>query len=546
MRAGDNSGDRILELNDKDGNAKMRVGATGLVGIGTTSPSGELHVNNASSASDVYISSETTSDAIIALQTDTGGSAREARIGYDYSASLVKIINGASFSGATTGINIDTSGNVGLGTVSPGETLDVSGTLAVSGDAAFDTDTLFVDVSADRVGINDSTPSVALDVTGELNLTSHATLGSNHYLKRDTDAWATSQTWLNVSDYGVLTTGGSFALTLNGNGYRSNDGDWTSFGQNSLNGATQIWQYPAGYITFNTNSSWATGSSTTVTERVRIDSSGNIGVNDSSPSYKLDVNGTGRFVNDLTLDEELIHNLSGSGSLPGYSAGTFGAVLEDGGSNGSTLYMSRKNSWALYLATDTTLNAQSDKVVVFSDLNGQSGDADNIVGDITITSSSTAFNTSSDYRLKENQVDITDGIDRLKQLKPYRFNFKRDADTIVDGFFAHEVSDIVPEAITGTKDAMKDQEYEVSPAVYEDVVHPAVEATYDEDGQEITPAQEEWTESVLVTEAVRDTRSVPDYQGIDQSKLVPLLTAALQEAVAKIEALEARVQTLEG
>ena len=208
--------------------------------------------------------------------------------------------------------------------------------------------------------------------------------------------------------------------------------------------------------------------------------------------------------------------------------------------------MSRKTSWVLYLATDTTLNAQSDKVVVFSDLNGQSGDADNIVGDITITSSSTAFNTSSDYRLKENEVDITDGIDRLKQLKPYRFNFKRDADTTVDGFFAHEVSDIVPEAITGTKDAMKDQEYEVSPAVYEDVVHPAVEATYDENGQEITPAEEEWTESVLVTEAVRDTRSVPDYQGIDQSKLVPLLTAALQEAVAKIEALEARVQTLEG
>ena len=93
---------------------------------------------------------------------------------------------------------------------------------------------------------------------------------------------------------------------------------------------------------------------------------------------------------------------------------------------------------------------------------------------------------------------------------------------------------------------MKEEEYEVSPAVYEDVVHPAVEATYDEDGNELTPAVEGWTESVLVTEAVMDTRSVPDYQGIDQSKLVPLLTAALQEAVAKIEALEARVQTLEG
>ena len=212
------------------------------------------------------------------------------------------------------------------------------------------------------------------------------------------------------------------------------------------------------------------------------------------------------------------------------------------------------------------------------------------VGKIVINTSSTNFSTSSDYRLKENEVSITDGIDRLKQLSPYRFNFKVNPDKTVDGFFAHEVSDIVPEAITGTKDGMKDEEYEVSPAVYEDVVHPAVEAvyedvvhpatyeevvhpaveaTYDEDGNELTPAveewteqvllteeyteqvlvteaQEEWTESVLVSEAVMDTRSVPDYQGIDQSKLVPLLTAALQEAVAKIEALEARVQTLEG
>ena len=183
-----------------------------------------------------------------------------------------------------------------------------------------------------------------------------------------------------------------------------------------------------------------------------------MGIGDTTPSYRLDVNGTGHFVNDLTLDEELIHNLSGSGSLPGYNAGTFGAVLEDGGSNGSSLYMSRKNSWALYLATDTTLNAQSDKVVVFADLNGQSGDQDNVVGDITITSTSTSYNESSDYRLKENEVTLADGIDRLKQLKPYRFNFKRDADTTVDGFFAHEVQDVVPEAVRGEKDAMKDQE----------------------------------------------------------------------------------------
>ena len=113
------------------------------------------------------------------------------------------------------------------------------------------------------------------------------------------------------------------------------------------------------------------------------------------------------------------------------------------------------------------------------------------VGSISTTTSSTAYNTSSDYRLKENVSDISDGIDRVKQLQPKRFNFIADeTDTLVDGFIAHEVSSVVPEAIQGEKD-----------------------------GEEM--------------------------QGIDQSKLVPLLTKALQEAITKIETLEARVQALE-
>jgi hypothetical protein len=139
------------------------------------------------------------------------------------------------------------------------------------------------------------------------------------------------------------------------------------------------------------------------------------------------------------------------------------------------------------------------------------------VGTISISGSSTAYNTSSDYRLKENEVAISDGIERLKQLKPYRFNFKADADTTVDGFFAHEVSSVVPEAISGDKDAM----------------HPEVLYTADDElpeGKEIGDVKEE-------------TKINP--QAIDQSKLVPLLTSALQEAITKIETLEARVKTLE-
>ena len=112
-------------------------------------------------------------------------------------------------------------------------------------------------------------------------------------------------------------------------------------------------------------------------------------------------------------------------------------------------------------------------------------------GSISMSSTATAFNTSSDYRLKENVVSISDGITRLKQLLPKRFNFIADeTNRLCDGFLAHEVSSIVPEAITGEKDAV------------------------DKDGN-IDPQQ------------------------IDQSKLVPLLVAAVQELITKVETLEA-------
>ena len=145
------------------------------------------------------------------------------------------------------------------------------------------------------------------------------------------------------------------------------------------------------------------------------------------------------------------------------------------------------------------------------------------VGGITVNASGTVYATSSDYRLKENAVAISDGITRLKTLKPYKFNFKTEPDTKVDGFFAHEVSSVVPEAINGTKDAM------------------AVETRYTADDVETQGDNP----SKKIGDAKTYSTTEIDPQGIDQSKLVPLLTAALQEAVTKIEALEARVTTLE-
>ncbi len=115
---------------------------------------------------------------------------------------------------------------------------------------------------------------------------------------------------------------------------------------------------------------------------------------------------------------------------------------------------------------------------------------------------------------------MTGASARVQALNPVNFEWISEG-TRVDGFLAHEAQAVVPEAVVGAKDAMRDEEYEVTPAVLDD------------DGKEVTPA-------------VMGTRSVPDYQGIDQSKLVPLLTAALQEAIAKIETLETKVAALEG
>lgn len=147
------------------------------------------------------------------------------------------------------------------------------------------------------------------------------------------------------------------------------------------------------------------------------------------------------------------------------------------------------------------------------------------VGSISVTTSATAYNTSSDYRLKEDWVPMVGASERVQALKPINFAWKVDGSR-VDGFLAHELAEVAPEAATGAKDAMRDEEYEITPAV---------EATYDDEGVELTPA----------VPAVMGTRSVPDYQGIDQSKLVPLLTAALQEAITEITALKARVTALE-
>jgi hypothetical protein len=263
------------------------------------------------------------------------------------------------------------------------------------------------------------------------------------------------------------------------------------------------------------------------TVRMSINHLGNVGVGTANPGAKLHVQTAtdgGIVVNDGTVNG-LIYVSSTltksfaigtntnhpmifgtNSSFPQMMLATSGDVLIGGTAlpTGSTSMMAwdNTNKWIRISKATAAYTGH----VTFYNSNGA-------VGNITTDGSATAYNTSSDYRLKENVVPMQDALQRISKLKPSRFNFISDDKKIVDGFIAHEVQEVVPEAISGEKDAMRDEDYEVTPAVLDD------------DGNEVTPA-------------VMGTRSVPEYQGIDQSKLVPLLVGALQELTARLEALE--------
>jgi hypothetical protein len=147
--------------------------------------------------------------------------------------------------------------------------------------------------------------------------------------------------------------------------------------------------------------------------------------------------------------------------------------------------------------------------------------------------STVAFLTSSDYRLKENVDYEFDATTRLKQLKPARFNFITDADKTVDGFLAHEVSSVVPEAISGTKDETKTKEKVVVNS-YGNVIAENIEQ---EDWEIDKTAADKKYPTDSTWEA---TKVVPEYQSIDQSKLVPLLVKTIQELEARITVLESK------
>jgi hypothetical protein len=271
----------------------------------------------------------------------------------------------------------------------------------------------------------------------------------------------------------------------------------------------------------------ALGFSTGGSERARIDSSGNVGIGTTSPTTRLTIESTGAnglslyqngadaarlfFVNNTSAQGCAINNAGGSlvfyvgGSIPNASTGTERARIDSSGdflvgitnidptfnrtngavikSNGSVLSRSAGGS-------DFGCSTTSGVNIGFYTDNGS---ARVTAGNINSNGSTTSYSTTSDYRMKENVQPMTAALATIAQLKPVKYDWKAEfagTRTAGQGFIAHELAEVVPDAVTGEKD-----------------------------GEEM--------------------------QGVDYGKITPLLTAALQEAIAEIKLLKARVSQLE-
>ena len=408
------------------------------------------------------------------------------------------VSTGALNSGSiTSGFGTINTGSSSITTTGVGSfgSLDISGDIDVDGTTNLDV----VDIDG------------AVDMASTLNVTGATTLAASTNVVTPFNIRNTTQSFNGGLSTEVNTSIINFGL---------NEGSSNRFGGSytqASQGGMLTFDIRSGSPLFKIYAREAGTASASGTAALTILSSGNTGIGTSSPTHKISIEGTADNVNS-----QLKITASGvaSGGIGVNSTGmflgcdkadgviAFRTATTGGGSFTNTGTESLRITAAGRISIGTT--TETAKVSVYQAGNSlnlmrlqntNSGNSCTMLqfansasascGLISQTGATTvAYTTSSDYRLKENVSYDFNATTRLKQLKPARFNFIQDGtDKVVDGFLAHEVQAIVPEAITGTKDAV------------------------DADGNAVM-------------------------QGIDQSKIVPLLVKTIQELEARITALE--------
>ena len=387
--------------------------------------------------------------------------------------------------GGVTAVTVDASQNVGIGTTSPSVPIDIvsnsSAGIATRLRGRSSDNTAILEFTNN--GASAETARMAVDTSGNIAFSNTGTVQER--MRIDSSG-----------NVGIGTSSPSRKLQIKG-----------IVGFEAISGSTNVWEnytYSDNTLRWNYNGSGA--------DEMVIDSSGNVGIGTTSPSTfpaKLAVQGyvasggqnySAGFSDAVYSTFRIGHqsgltNLITDTALALYTSNTERMRID---ASGYFSIRQTSNSGAEVLGIqgngDTQIGLYCTPTTLYTQINFRNGNG--VVGTVRTTGTSTQFNTSSDYRLKENVSPMEGALNKVMQLKPVTFTWKTDG-LPGQGFIAHELQEIVPDAVGGEKDAV-------------------------------------------------DKNGNPDYQGVDASFLVATLTKAIQELKAIVDAQQQEINALKG
>jgi hypothetical protein len=469
---------------------RMRLTSEGLLGLGTSLPDGPIHVAASSNGfiSHTFTNTSNGSSAVNRIQIGndvSNGTGQIVVYGSQHSTlpNVLDVNNATNaamrlLTNNTERVRITGAGLVGIGTTSPQAVLSVSdGTVTGEINPFSASSTCFIGTRSNHaVSFQiQASEKARIDTSGRF-LVGTSSARSNFFNTVFTT---------NIQAEGTNSQNASLGLISTGNNSFDTGLLVLAKGRGASNGSNTIVQSGdiTGLLSFQGND----GSEFVEAASIKAEVDGTPGTDDMPGRLVFSTcpDGSASPVERLRIDNagsvSLLNPSNTTASPQDVDARAF--FYNSGTSSG--LYIdSRKSDSFIHVNQSFGDTANRGAISFYRN--------ESVKGSISVDSSQVYYNTTSDYRLKENITELTGAVDKLALLRPSRFNFIEAPDRAVHGFIAHEVQEVIPEAVTGEKDAV------------------------DDDGN-------------------------PVYQGIDQSKLVPLLTAALQEAVAKIDSLEARL-----